>query len=255
MSEGKIGIIGGSGLSGKAVFTARRESDVTTLWGDPSDALLEGSLAGIPVIQLSRHGRGHTIPPSQVNYRANVWALKNAGCRCLLATTAVGSLRREIGRGHCVVPDQFIDFTRRRAMTFFESFEPGNARHTPMAEPFDPALRAALMDAAEAVGVPCHAGGTVVTIEGPRFSTRAESRMFRLWGGDIINMSTATEAILANELGLPYAAVAMSTDYDAWNEDEQTVTWEEILKVFADNADNVMNILADAVPRAAGIYL
>ncbi|MDR2744260.1 MAG: MTAP family purine nucleoside phosphorylase, partial [Desulfovibrio sp.] len=190
----------------------------------------------------------------RVNFRANLQALKDAGCRCVLATSAVGSLRREIGRGHCVIPDQFIDFTRRRDTTFFESFEPGNARHTPMAEPFDPALRAALYEQALRLGLLCHRTGTVVTIEGPRFSTRAESRMFRLWGGDIINMTTATEAALANELGLPYAVVAMSTDYDAWNEEEDPVSWEQVLEVFSENAGRVTDIILAAVPRAAKLY-
>ena len=251
----KIGIIGGSGLSGKDLFAARRETAVVTSWGDPSDALCEGNLDGVPVAQLSRHGRAHVLPPSQVNFRANLQALKDAGCRCILATSAVGSLRREIGRGHCVIPDQFIDFTRQRNMTFFESFEPGKARHTPMAEPFDQALRAVLCEQALRLGLPCHKTGTVVTIEGPRFSTRAESRMFRLWGGDVINMTTATEAALANELGLPYAVIAMSTDYDAWNEEEEPVSWEQVLKVFNDNAGRVAEIILAAVPRAANLFL
>ncbi|MDR2574057.1 MAG: S-methyl-5'-thioadenosine phosphorylase [Desulfovibrio sp.] len=255
MRTGAIGIIGGSGLSGSAVFTVREEISTMTPWGAPSDALCVGSVDGVPVIQLSRHGRRHTIPPSQVNFRANLQALKDAGCRCILATTAVGSLRRKIGRGHCVIPDQFIDFTKQRKMTFFERFEPDKARHTPMAEPFDAALRAALYEEASRLGLPRHNGGTVVTIEGPRFSTRAESRMFRLWGGDVINMSTATEATLAGELDLPYAAVAMSTDYDAWNEEEEAVSWAQVLEVFNRNADNVVNILLGAIPRVAALYL
>ncbi|MDR2056397.1 MAG: S-methyl-5'-thioadenosine phosphorylase [Desulfovibrio sp.] len=254
MNAGKIGIIGGSGLSGRDLFTARRKTEVATPWGEPSDALYEGSLDGVPVVQLSRHGRAHVLPPSQVNFRANLQALKDAGCRCILATSAVGSLRRGIGRGHCVIPDQFIDFTRRRDMTFFESFEPGNARHTPMAEPFDPALRAVLYGQALRLGLPCRESGTVVTIEGPRFSTRAESRMFRLWGGDVINMTTATEAALANELGLPYAVIAMSTDYDAWNEEEEPVSWEQVLKVFNENAGRVADVILASVPCAAKLY-
>jgi 5'-methylthioadenosine phosphorylase len=254
MKAGKIGIIGGSGFSGKDLFTAQREIAAVTPWGAPSGALHEGNLDGVPVVQLSRHGRAHVLPPSQVNFRANLQALKDAGCRCVLASSAVGSLRREIGRGHCVIPDQFIDFTRQRKMTFFESFEPGDARHTAMAEPFDAALRAVLHEQVLRLGLPCHKTGTVVTIEGPRFSTRAESRMFRLWGGDIINMTTATEAALANELGLPYAVIAMSTDYDAWNEEEDPVSWEQVLEVFRENAGRVMDIILAAVPRAAELY-
>lgn len=254
MDTGKIGIIGGSGFSAKALFEARRETTTVTPWGAPSDTLREGILGGIPVVQLSRHGRSHVVPPSQVNFRANLQALKDAGCRCILASSAVGSLRREIGRGHCVVPDQLIDFTRQRKTTFFESFEPGDARHTPMADPFDAALRAALYEQALRLGLSCHKTGTVVTIEGPRFSTRAESRMFRLWGGDIINMTTATEATLANELGLPYAVIAISTDYDAWNEEEEPVSWEQVLEVFNANAGKVADVILAAVPRAAELY-
>jgi 5'-methylthioadenosine phosphorylase len=254
MDAGKIGIIGGSGFSGKLLFTAQRETAAGTPWGAPSDALCEGIHDGVPVVQLSRHGRAHVVPPSQVNFRANVQALKDAGCRCILASSAVGSLRGEIGRGHCVIPDQFIDFTRQRKTTFFESFEPGNARHTPMAEPFDAALRAVLYEQALRLGLPCHKTGTVVTIEGPRFSTRAESRMFRLWGGDVINMTTATEAALANELGLPYAVIAMSTDYDAWNEEEEPVSWDQVLEVFNENTDRVMEIILASVSRAAKLH-
>jgi 5'-methylthioadenosine phosphorylase len=162
----------------------------------------------------------------------------------------VGSLREEIGRGHLVVLDQFIDFTRRRALTFHETFEPGNPAHTPLADPFDAGLRATPRRRCKELGIAHHARGTVVTIEGPRFSTRAESHMFRAWGADVINMSTAPEAALAGEAGLPYAAVAMSTDYDCWKEDEHPVTWDEILRIFKANAEHVTSVLLKAIGAA-----
>ena len=183
-----------------------------------------------------------------MNYRANIWALKSAGCTHVLASTAVGSLREEIERGDLILPDQFIDFTRSRALSFFDSFEPGNPVHTAMADPFDAGLRKVMAEELRTLGYRFHDGGTVVTIEGPRFSTRAESRMFRLWGADIINMSIATEAIMANELGIPYAAVAMSTDYDSWKVDD-SVTWEAILAVAQANAEKVLELFRRVVPK------
>jgi 5'-methylthioadenosine phosphorylase len=208
-----------------------------------------GAIEGVEVVLLARHGREHTIPPTQVNYRANIAALKAAGCTHILATTAVGSLREEIGRGDLIVVDQFIDFTKQRKMTFHESFEPHNPVHCPMAEPYDAGLRKIIIDECGRLNYRYHDKGTVVTIEGPRFSTRAESHMFRILGADIINMSIATETVLANEVGIPYAAVAMSTDYDSWRSDEEPVTWEAISKVFAENAAKVTALLKGIIPR------
>jgi 5'-methylthioadenosine phosphorylase len=246
-----IGIIGGSGLDDPDILDAPRDRAVDTAWGSPSAPLRIGTIAGIEVAILGRHGRGHTIPPSQVNYRANIQALKDAGCACILATSAVGSLRQEIGRGDLVILDQFIDFTKQRDATFHERFEPDQPIHTPMADPFDPALRDILIQVCRRKSLAFHPTGTVVTIEGPRFSTRAESRMFRSWGADIINMSIATEAALAREAGIPYAAVAMSTDYDCWKDDEEAVSWEAILAVFKGNADKVTSVLVEAIPLVA----
>ena len=244
----KIGIIGGSGLDDPSLFEVASDRVVNTPYGEPSSSLREGSISGVPVVLMARHGRRHTIPPTQVNYRANLWALREAGCTHVLASTAVGSLREEIGRGDLVIPDQFIDFTRLRKLSFFESFEPGSPMHTAMAEPFDAGLRQVLCEELSSLGYRFHNGGTVITIEGPRFSTRAESRMFRIWGADIINMSIATEAIMANELGIPYAAVAMSTDYDSWKVDD-TVTWEAILAVAHANAEKVLELFRRVIPR------
>jgi len=242
----KVGIIGGSGLDDPEILSNEETIQVETPYGDPSSALSVGSINGVDVVLIARHGKKHRLSPSQVNYRANIHALKKQGVTHVLATTACGSLKQEIDRGHFVIVDQFIDFTKHRKITFHDSFENG-AVHTPMAEPFNIGLRKALHEAAKDLGYKTHFGGTVVTIEGPRFSTKAESKMFQMWGGDVINMSVATEAILAGEAGLPYAAVAMSTDYDCWKEDEEPVSWEEILAVFNQNADRVKTLLINAV--------
>jgi len=247
----KIGIIGGSGLDNPELFMNPKDVAASTQWGDPSSLLKIGKIAGIDVVLLGRHGRDHTIPPTQVNYRANIQAFKDVGCTHILATTAVGSLREEIRRGDLVILDQFIDFTKQRKMTFHESFNSHQPVHTPMADPFDSKLREALIQVCSHQGLNFHKSGTVVTIEGPRFSTRAESKMFRLFGADIINMSVSTEVALANEIGIPYAAVAMSTDYDCWKEYEEPVSWNAILEVFKGNADKVTRLLLEAIPLIA----
>lgn len=244
----KIGIIGGSGLEDPQLLKNIREEEVDTPYGKPSSVLTHGEIGSKEVVLLSRHGKRHQFSPTQVNYRANLFALKEAGVTHLLATTACGSLKEEIGRGHFVILDQFIDFTKHRINTFADDFEKGVV-HTPMAEPFDPHLRKIFFDAAQALGFSVHPTGTVITIEGPRFSTKAESHMYRSWGASVINMSVATEAALANELKMPYAAIAMSTDYDCWKDDEASVTWEEILKVFHQNADRVKEILVHAINK------
>lgn len=245
----KIGIIGGSGLDDPQILKDAQEVYLTTPFGEPSSALTVGSIEGRGVVILARHGRQHTLPPTQVNYRANIHALKCQDCTHIFATTACGSLREEIRRGDLVILDQFIDFTRLRPITFFEVFPPGaeNAKHTPMADPFSEPLRQKLIAAAKQLGLNFHEKGTVVTIEGPRFSTRAESQMFRIWGADVINMSLAPEVILANEAGIPYAAVAMSTDYDCWKTDEAPVEWSEVLRIFERNVENVKKLLLETI--------
>ena len=248
----KIGIIGGSGLENPDLLSDRHESIVSTPYGEPSSSLLSGTINGVEVILLSRHGREHTIPPTQVNNRANIMALKESGCTHLLATTACGSLRDEIGRGDIIIPDQFIDFTRHRAVTFHDSFPPGEMKHLPMADPFDGKMRRLLISEAGILDLPVHGKGTVVTIEGPRFSTRAESNIFRMWGADLVNMSTAPEVILANEASIPYALIAMSTDYDSWKEGEEAVTWEEVLRVFEKNVHNVVGLIRASLAGMGG---
>jgi 5'-methylthioadenosine phosphorylase len=241
-----VGIIGGSGLDDPQILENAEELLLDTPYGSPSGPLVRGIIGNTPVILLARHGKRHQFSPAEVNYRANIHALKAQGATHILATTACGSLRKHICRGDFVIVDQFIDFTRHRPVTFFDAFEEG-ARHTAMADPFDAGLRRRLRAACRELGFGCHDGGTVVTIEGPRFSTRAESNMFRIWGADVINMSVAPEAILANEAGIPYAVVAMSTDYDCWKLDEAPVSWEEILAVFNRNAERVKQLLVRVV--------
>ncbi len=245
----KIGIIGGSGLDNPNILENTKDIEVNTPYGAPSSPLKTGTIGGQEVILLARHDREHTTPPTQVNFRANLWALKSAGCTHILATTAVGSLKLEIGRGDLVILDQFIDFTRHRAITYFEKFEPGIMKHTPMADPFDKTLRELMIKGCEELNIKYHKTGTIVTIEGPRFSTRAESKMFRAWGAEIINMTTGPEAALANELGVPYAAVAMSTDYDCWKEDEEPVTWEAVMEIFKNNVTKVTDLLTNIIPK------
>jgi 5'-methylthioadenosine phosphorylase len=247
----KIGVIGGSGLENPSIFQDPQAVEVETRYGAPSSPLITGKIRGIDTVILARHGSAHQYSPTQVNNRANIMAMKEMGVSHIIATTACGSLRAEIDRGHLVILDQFLDFTRFRKNTFFDSFESG-AHHTAMAHPFSEVLREKLYAAATALQLPVHPRGCVVTIEGPRFSTVAESKMFRQWGADVINMSTAPEAMLANEAGIPYAAVAMSTDYDCWKEDEAPVTWDEILTVFRKNADNVTGLLVKVIENFAG---
>lgn len=243
----KIGIIGGSGLDNPDILKEPGDETIDTKYGQVLVKI--GLIEGVDVVLLARHGREHTIPPTQVNFRANIQALKKIGCTHILATTAVGSLREEIGRGDFIILDQFIDFTRHRSITFHDKFEPNKPIHTPMAEPFNKALRKALHETCHELDLKHHQKGTVVTIEGPRFSTKAESNMFRQWGADVINMSIAPEATLANEAGIPYAAVAMSTDYDCWKEDETPVTWDEVMKVFGENVNKVTKLLTTVIPK------
>jgi 5'-methylthioadenosine phosphorylase len=238
----KIGIIGGSGLENPELLENYKEIEADTPFGKPSSKLITGTLFGIDVVIISRHGFKHEITPTHVNNRANIFALKYEGCKYIIATTAVGSLKEEIKRGDFVIIDQFIDFTRHRDVTFFDKFEFG-AMHTPMAKPFSENLRKKLIDVCKELELPYHKKGTVITIEGPRFSTIAESNLFRQWGADIINMSIAPEAVLANEAEVEYAAVAMSTDYDCWRENEESVSWDMIKNTMKENSDKMKKIL------------
>ncbi len=238
----KPAIIGGTGLEKLNLFSKCEEVQVSTPYGEPSSKLLLGKLHDLEVIILSRHGPQHTIPPSKINNRANLWALKEAGCTHIMASAACGSLRHHIRIGDFLFPDQFIDFTRARINTFFDRFEPGVLKHVAMPDPFDRNLRTKMINAARMLQIPHHPDGTILTIEGPRFSTRAESKMFQNWGADVVNMTISPEVILANEIGIPYAVVALSTDYDAWHIEEKPAGLEDILKVFNENLKHVTDL-------------
>jgi len=240
----KIGIIGGTGFGNPGLLENAAMQKVHTPYGPPSGLATTGSLDGTDIAVIARHGENHNIYPSAVNFRANIWAMKHLGVTHIFAVTAVGSLREEIKPGDLVFPDQFIDRTTRRSSTFYEGPE---VCHIPMADPFCGRLRGILADSAGRLGLNSHSSGTVITIEGPRFSTRAESKMFRLWGADIINMSTVPEVVLAREAGICYAAIAMSTDYDCWHESKEPVSWELIQKTMRHNAENVKQLLHAAI--------
>ncbi|MEW5744531.1 MAG: S-methyl-5'-thioadenosine phosphorylase [Nitrospirota bacterium] len=245
MTAIKVGIIGGSGMDDPRLMKDKKEKKVKTPYGAPSSALTTGKIHGVDTVILARHGKGHTIYPTGVNFRANLFALKEADCTHILATTAVGSLREKIRPGDFVFVDQFIDFTKHRPLTFHDE----KVIHTPMAEPFCAGLRTLLVTAAKELKLRHHSKGTVITIEGPRFSTKAESHMFRMWGADVINMSTVPEVILAREVGICYQSIAMSTDYDCWKEGEEPVTWEMVLSIMTKNAENVKKLLVQTVAK------
>lgn len=241
----KIGIIGGSGLDDPRILTEAVEKEAQNKYGKLSSPLTIGKIEGVEVVILARHGKTHSVPPTMVNFLANIQALKDEGCTHILAATAVGSLREEIKPGNLVFPNQFIDFTRHRNLTFFTD----EVVHTPMADPYDRHLRDLLCQTCDELGYSYNRDVAVVTIEGPRFSTRAESYMFRSWGADIINMSTCPEVILANELKIPYQTIAMSTDYDCWKDDEAPVTFEIVMQRMQENAEKVKQLLIKTIPK------
>ena len=245
MSEWVIGIIGGSGLYAIDALEEAQWIAVGTPWGAPSDDLLIGRIEGVRFVFLPRHGRGHRIPPSHLNARANIDALKRAGCTDILAISAIGSLREEIPPGHFVAVDQFIDRTFARDSSFFG---PGFTAHVSMADPVCPRLSALAADAARAAGAPVTRGGCYVAIEGPGFSTRAESRAYRGWGGDVIGMTAMPEAKLAREAELPYALLGMVTDYDCWREGE-AVDVAEIVGRLHDNVAVARRLLVELARR------
>jgi 5'-methylthioadenosine phosphorylase len=230
--QGRIGVIGGSGLYDMEGFADRREVTVPTPFGAPSDLFVTGTLEGRDVAFLSRHGRGHRISPSEINYRANVWGMKKLGVEFLISVSACGSLKGEIHPGDFVIVDQHIDRTKSRTATFFED---GVVAHVMFADPVTPSLAKLLGDAAEKSGAKVHRGGTYVCMEGPAFSTRAESRLYRSWGADVIGMTNLTEAKLAREAEIAFATLALATDYDCWHDEHGDVTVEEVIRVLQQN--------------------
>jgi 5'-methylthioadenosine phosphorylase len=241
-----VGVIGGSGLYEIEGLASVEEVALSTPFGEPSDRYITGVLDGRKMVFLPRHGRGHRKSPTEINFRANLWGLKRLGVTRILSVSAVGSMREDIAPGDFVVIDQFFDRTRHRVDTFFED---GVVAHVMFADPVCGDVRGALVEAGRSVGVRVHDGGTYVNMEGPQFSTRAESRIYRSWGVDVIGMTNLQEARLAREAEICYATVAMATDYDCWHEGHDDVTVEGILEIMQRNVGNARNLLRAAVPR------
>ena len=249
MSDGAIGIIGGSGLYELAGMTDVRWRRVRTPFGDPSDEFCTGLFDGRRVIFLPRHGRGHRLTPTEVNFRANVWGLKWLGAEWVVSVSAVGSMKEDIRPLDLVVPDQFFDFTRRRIGSFFGD---GIVAHVGMAEPVCSQLGGVLDKAARATGATVHRGGTYLCIEGPQFSTKAESRIYRSWGVDVIGMTNMPEAKLAREAELCYATLALATDYDVWHDGHDAVTVEAVVANLLKNVATAKEVLRRVIPAIGG---
>ncbi len=240
-----IGIVGGSGLYDIPGLTDKVWRQVPTPWGQPSDALLFGRLGNVACVFLPRHGRGHPLSPSHLNYRANIDALKRSGVTDVISLSAVGSLRADLPPGHFVIVDQFIDRSFAREKSFFGD---GIVAHVAMANPVCARLGTALEGAARRLGLKVSRGGTYLVMEGPQFSTRAESDLYRQWGASVIGMTNMPEAKLAREAELCYATVAMVTDFDCWHPEHDHVTVEAVVKVLLDNAEHASALVAEAVP-------
>ncbi len=247
----RIGVIGGSGLYQMEGLTDVEERHISTPFGDPSDAVTIGTLEGVRVAFVARHGRGHRIMPTEVNYRANIFALKSLGVEQVISVSACGSLREHLHPGEIVIPNQLFDFTKKREYTFFGD---GLVAHVGVADPLCPRLSALLADAVEEAGDTVHRGGRFITIEGPRFSTKGESFTYRAWGMDLIGMTTCPEAFLAREAEMCYAVMAHVTDYDVWHETEEPVSVEAVIRILQQNTALAQQAIRLLVPRltAAG---
>ncbi len=249
MSETKkpvIGIIGGSGLYNLDCLTNTQWAKVETPWGAPSDEFFLGDYEGLRVVFLPRHGRGHRNSPASLNYRANIDGMKRLGVTDIISLSAVGSLKEELAPGHFVIVDQFIDQTYAREKSFFG---PGCVAHVSMAHPVCGRLGDALEESMKALSLPYTRGGTYLVMEGPQFSTLAESNLYRSWGCSVIGMTNMPEAKLAREAEIDYATVAMVTDYDCWHEDHDAVSVEQVVKVLASNAENARSLVKNLLPR------
>ena len=244
----RIGIIGGSGLYRMEGLSNVEARSVRTTFGEPSDDVLIGTISGVPVAFLARHGRGHVLMPSEVNYRANIYALKSLGVEQIISVSACGSLREHLHPGEVVIPDQLFDFTKNRDYTFFGE---GLVAHIGIADPFCDRLSVLLGDALEDAGGTVHRGGRFITIEGPRFSTKGESFTYRAWGMDIIGMTTSPEAFLAREAEMCYAVMGHVTDYDVWHETEEQVNVEMLLATLHANTELAQDAIKTLVPRLA----
>jgi len=246
MARTVLGIIGGSGVYDIAGLENARWQRVESPWGEPSDELLFGRLAGVDMVFLPRHGRGHVHSPTSINYRANIDALKRAGATDIISVSACGSLKEELSPGTFVLADQFIDRTHAREKSFFG---PGFVAHVSMAHPVCPKLTNALYDAAREEAIKCANGGAYLAMEGPQFSTLAESDLYRSWGCSVIGMTAMPEAKLAREAELPYAIVAMVTDYDCWHEEHEHVTVDQVIRVLNANAENARRLIKRVAPK------
>ena len=245
MRGGAVGVIGGSGLYELEGLTNVRWRRVRTPFGDPSDEFCTGELEGRPVVFLPRHGRGHRLTPTELNFRANVWGLKSLGVERIVSVSAVGSMKEDIRPLDLVIPGQFVDLTKRRVSSFFGE---GIVAHVGMADPVCGQLSDVLDKAARATGSRVHRGGTYVCIEGPQFSTRAESRVYRSWGVDVIGMTNMPEAKLAREAELCYATLALATDYDVWHETHAAVSVEAVVANLLKNVATAKDVLRRVIP-------
>jgi 5'-methylthioadenosine phosphorylase len=246
MTKTVLGIIGGSGVYDIPGLQNPRWEHVKSPWGAPSDALLFGTFKGVDLVFLPRHGRGHIQSPTTINYRANIDALKRAGVTDVISVSACGSFKEELAPGTFVMVDQFIDRTHNREKTFFGA---GFVAHVSMAHPIDAKLADALHDAAKESGIKCAKGGTYLAMEGPQFSSLAESNLYRSWGCSVIGMTAMPEAKLAREAEMPYGLVAMVTDYDCWHEDHDAVTVDQVIKVLTGNAENARKLVMAVAPK------
>ena len=246
MTKTVLGIIGGSGVYDIPGLENRRWERVTSPWGEPSDELLFGEFAGVRLVFLPRHGRGHIHSPTSINYRANIDVLKRAGVTDVISVSACGSFREDLAPGTFVVVDQFIDRTHAREKSFFG---PGFVAHVSLAHPVCPKIANALEEACREESIPHARGGTYLAMEGPQFSTFAESNLYRSWGCSVIGMTAMPEAKLAREAEMPYALVAMVTDYDCWHPDHDHVTVEQVIRVLGDNADKARRLVMCAAPK------
>jgi len=246
----KVGIIGGSGLYNIEGIENLKEVNVKTPFGKPSDAYICGTLEGVEVVFLPRHGRGHRVSPSEINYRANIYGMKKLGVSAIVAVSACGSLKEELKPMDFVIPNQFIDRSFKRQSTFFSN---GIVAHVGFAEPVCPKICDILYKSAQALSIPVHKGGIYLNMEGPQFSTKAESFLYRSWKLDVIGMTNATEAKLAREAEIAYATLAAVTDYDCWHEVHESVTIEMIIEYLTKNVENAKKILRKSIPQIAVI--
>jgi len=249
MEPVRIGVIGGSGLYEMAELKIEERRKLSTPFGEPSDEFIIGSLGGVRAAFLPRHGRGHRIPPTHLNYRANIWGMKMLGVERIIASGACGSFKEELPPGTIVVIDQFIDRTRHRGDTFTG---PGLVAHVLFADPICLDLAKTLFESGQTAGANIRMGGTYVCMEGPQFSTRAESKLYKSWGADVIGMTNLAEARLSREAEICYASLALVTDFDCWHESEEDVTIEAVLAVMKQNSAAFKAIIREALPRLAG---